>query len=193
MSKPVKQPVDPRRVFASAEHFNRSMGILRSQMIGPEMVAVIAQPVMAMSAFTSELYLKCLLCIQSGNVPRGHHLKNLYSNLERSTRRRIEKRWDAYIPSQAEMYDFAEKELGHPIPRDLESALKMGALSFEEMRYLFEEGATQAQFMLMDLPQILQSVVLEMKPEWQGSLLFNPVPTKSVDRRNPQSFPFRPK
>jgi hypothetical protein len=82
------------------------------------------------------------------------------------------------MPSQTDMLHVMEKELGHPLPRDLESALNMGAQTFEQMRYLFEESATQAQFMLLDLPQILQSVILEMKPEWQDSLLFNPVPRK---------------
>jgi hypothetical protein len=85
------------------------------------------------------------------------------------------------MPSQAHIHDFMERELGHRVPRDLESALTMGAKTFEEMRYLFEESATQAQFLLLDLPQLLQEVILEMKPEWRGALLFSPIPGKVED------------
>ena len=146
---------------------------------------------MVHSAFISELSLKCLRCKQDGTVPHGHHLKYHYRDLARSTRRRIEKRWDEYIPSQAEMWDFAERELGRRISRDLESALSTGARKFEEMRYMFEESATQAQFMILDLPHILRAVILAMRPEWEGALLLNPIPDIVVDRTD--STPKSPK
>jgi hypothetical protein len=44
MLKPPKRATDPLKVFASAEHFHHTLRMLRSRMIEPEMIAIIAQP-----------------------------------------------------------------------------------------------------------------------------------------------------
>jgi HEPN domain-containing protein len=51
---------------------------------------------MVLSAFASELLLKCLLIIETGEAPDNiHELHTLFGKLKHKTKRRIEEIWDA--------------------------------------------------------------------------------------------------
>jgi HEPN domain-containing protein len=44
---------------------------------------------MVLSVFASELYLKCLLCVENDSVPNSHNLKLLFEKLEVKTRHEL--------------------------------------------------------------------------------------------------------
>ena len=74
-----KRAVDPEKIFLHAVAFHYAWKILRTEMMkGPGML----------SAFTSELLLKCISCIEKGHSPRQHDLKVLFDMLIVQTRRR---------------------------------------------------------------------------------------------------------
>jgi hypothetical protein len=51
---------------------------------------------MVLSAFASELLLKCPLIIETGEAPDNiHELHTLFGKLKHKTKRRIEEIWDA--------------------------------------------------------------------------------------------------
>ena len=123
------------------------------------------------SAMASELFLKCLICLETGKAPRGHYLKELFDRLTPETRRWICMIWDAeVVPIRAELWDQIEGHQGRGkiVPRDLSTALSMANKTFEKVRYAYEDELEGVAYMLSDLPTILKRVILAMRPEWHG-------------------------
>jgi hypothetical protein len=127
----------------------------------------IAHPATTISAFTSELYLKCLLVLLSGKLVGTHNLWKLFNEVEPLTRKRVEELWDAHIWKQDRLRFLGrlEAEIARePVPRDLGWALRAGSLAFQEARYLYEEP--DLKFILSDLQGVLRTVILEICPDW---------------------------
>src|SRR4051794_30873588 len=99
MKKAPKTNLDPLQIFLHVSHFHESDHRLRNTvpLNKPDQLTLIAHPAMVLSVFSTELYLKCLLCIESGSVPPTHNLKTLYRDLVPNTKRRLEVLWDADI------------------------------------------------------------------------------------------------
>jgi hypothetical protein len=97
--KPPKVGLDPLKIFQHATRFHDSDHRLRSTVPAnkPSDLPFVAHPAMVLSAFASELYLKCLLCVETGVVPDQHNLKTLFKRLQPTTRRALEDLWDANI------------------------------------------------------------------------------------------------
>src|SRR6516225_12467559 len=89
--KPSK-PIGPKSVFQLACKFAATEQYVRSR-DNPQ-AGFMASPSMVLSAFAIELFLKCLLLLESKEIDRTHLLNVLYQKLSRSQRRRIEKSWD---------------------------------------------------------------------------------------------------
>ena len=160
---------DPLKIFQHATNFHESDHRLRNsaQHDKPDDVAFIAHPSMVLSAFAIELYFKCLLCVETGKVPSGHHLKRLFDGLALPTRRRLEDLWDADIrrPERQRILDHIRTlPNGRSLRLDLPYALNVGANSFVELRYFYERQ--QTFFLLGDFPNLLRQVILERFPSW---------------------------
>jgi hypothetical protein len=171
-NKPAKK-IDPFQIFIHADGFYKADHILSNINFNtdPQLATEIGQASMVLSALNSELFLKCLICIETGRVPRGHNLHSLFKQLKPQTRRRIEHIWDTeLVPHRNSMWVKIENSFGdgRKIARDLTSALAGGSTAFEKIRYSYEDDNEEVQFYIGDLPQILGRVILEMKPEWRN-------------------------
>lgn len=162
--------VEPSKIFVQADCFYNTLTVLCNvEPENEELGVILGEPVMVIGALTIELFLKCLACIETGHVPRGHNLRDLYAGLSASTRDRIERTWNNDIAvHRASEWDRIEAGLGQKIFRDLPSALTAASRSFERIRYSYEGNTADVQYFLQDLPQLLGRIVLEMKPEWKG-------------------------
>ena len=170
MGQPARRSVDPLQIFKQADCFYQALAILCNVEPGSVQLAVtIGDPVMVIGALTNELFLKCLVCIETGKVPHGHHLRELFEQLNDATRVRIQRTWDNDIlmHRRAE-WDHIEAGMGQKIARDLPGALTAASKSFERIRYSYEGNTADVQYFLQDLPQLLRRVVVELKPEWKG-------------------------
>jgi len=79
---------------------------------------------MVIGALTIELFLKCFICLETGNVPRGHNLKELFDQPAPTTQTRILQTWDNDIViHRAAEWDRIEASLCQKIFRDLPTAL----------------------------------------------------------------------
>ena len=161
--------LDPSKIFLHASIFHGSDHKLRNTVPHdrPDLISTIAHPAMVLSAFASELYLKCLLCIETGEVPRGHNLYELFKGLKPETRRRLEDLWDGEIrrPERMKVIEHIRKLPGGDSLRlDLPYALDVGADSFIELRYFYEKQSSH--FLLGDFPDLLRKVTLERLPGW---------------------------
>ena len=170
MVQPSSQPIDPLKIFEQAHGFYQALAILCNVEPGNTQLAVtIGEPVMVIGAFTIELFLKCLICIETGPLPRRvHHLRELFDELSPAIQTRIEKEWDKIVEHHAEVWDGFERSLGITMARDLRSALAAGGDAFQRIRYSYEGGNESLQFYLQDLPRALGRIILEVKPEWTG-------------------------
>jgi len=122
---------------------------------------------MVLSAFAIELYLKCLLCLETARLHRGHNLKNLFDSLQPKTRARLTELWDADImkPERQRVLAFIRSRPdGDKLRLDLPSVLVLGANAFEELRYFYE--GERSYFLLSDFPNALRAVILERVPGW---------------------------
>ena len=127
-----------------------------------------ALPAATMSAFASELLLKCIICIEKGKAPHGHPLKALFDQLSPASQTEIIRLWDEYAQQRAEEWDYLEKKYDHEIPRTLPEALTAGSNAFEVLRYGHHEKPSKAfdGFLLDDFPHLLGRRILQLRPEW---------------------------
>jgi hypothetical protein len=164
----VTKPVDPLQIFLHADGFFKAGRILRSVQSNQTAMEV-AQPVMVLAALTIELFLKCIVCIETGVVPRGHRLDELFAQLSEPTRGRIEQLWNTeLLPRREGFFANVEKNLGYKIPRDLSGALASGSRAFEKIRYSYENDNEGLNFYVEDLTGILGRMILEKKPKWKN-------------------------
>ena len=150
--KPRKTSLDPFKIFQHASRFHASDHRLRNTFDAskPHEIGVIAIPANVLSVFASELYLKCLLCVETGIVPDTHNLKALFKRLKPVTRRALEDLWDADIrlPHRQKVLDLIRTmPEGKNLRPDLIYALDVGANSFIELRYFYEK---KKAFFLLD-------------------------------------------
>lgn len=166
-----KTKPDPLRMFLQAHAFFQAQELLyRYGKDDDRAMHALAIPAVTLSAFASELFLKCLLCIETGTTRQGHNLRKLFDALSSQSRERLIALWDNYVLGRASQWDQAEHKLGRKVARDLPAALSAGHQAFELLRYRYEGAAPpDFQFYLDDLPHMLGCVILELKPEWKVS------------------------
>lgn len=187
MTRAPQTGLDPQKIFVHASTFHKSYELLRNSVLpkdgsspDDQKVALIAHPSMVLSVFASELYLKCLLCVETSKVPAVHDLEKLFMGLPVKTRHEIDDLWDTDIRQpgkQAVLDKLRETPTGKEIKNDLRYALGKGADAFMELRYFYE--TEQSFFLLSDFPYVLRVAILRRFPHW-GEIL--PKPAKGLVR-----------
>jgi len=153
--------------------FHAAENALGKHVGGPnvQLAAQIVEPVMVLSAFTTELFLKCLICLETTKTPQGHHLFELFEQLTPETQAKITHLWDTHVvPFRDPEWSFIEAQPGvRKMNRDLPGALNASSRAFEKIRYGYEpKNRENSDFNIVDLPRALRHVILEMKPEWDN-------------------------
>ena len=169
---PETAEVDPQEIYLHGFCFQWASERLRDvKQIPQSELAFVAQPSMVLSAFASELYLKCLIGIETGRVPdRTHNLKELFGLIDPQRQSQIEAMWDLEMqdPSKVKVRALIKEAAGVTVPTDLAWTLGVGAQGFVEMRYNYEPKNAEAKFLLGDFPRLVKAVILQLKPEWQS-------------------------
>jgi hypothetical protein len=164
MKKPSKKIADPRKIFEHAERFcwtDLHLRELRDQQVLP----MILLPAMMLSAFASELYLKCLHLIDGNKMTEGHSLQELHQALQPLRQKRIETLWNAVMVEQKQRLDIIDQTAKfQKFTRDLAMALKDGDQAFVRLRYVYED--TNFKFYLGDFHTVLRTAILEIQPSW---------------------------
>jgi hypothetical protein len=117
-------------------------------------------------AFAVELYLKCLLEIESGQIPATHNLKDLFYQLSRDSRGKLKRDHDKRIQDNSMLLSF-RKRLG--IKTDLHSLLEDGQDIFKQFRYMFEGVPDRTKplgFALEPFGELVRKRILDLRPEW---------------------------
>jgi hypothetical protein len=170
--RPPLKDIDPLQIYMHAFAFHVSENALGSITLTPnvQLAAQVVEPTMVLSAFTTELFLKCLVCLETSLTPQGHHLFELFEQITSATQAKIIHLWDTQIvPHRDPEWKFIESKKYHgdaKFSRDLPGALSDSSRAFEQIRYSYEPNSRQSDFNIIDLPRVLRRVILEMKPEW---------------------------
>lgn len=169
MLKPSKPKLlDPLKIYMNAELYRTAYSVLYSEgQKNPHLMTVIASPHMVLSAFASELYLKCLLCVEGrATVPQTHNLKALFRDLSVLSRDRIEQLWNNYSnsPGVQSLWRAIEHTTNKKVPQEFSTHLALSSRAFDQLRYSHEDDS--GTFLLGDLPEMLRSVILERRPLW---------------------------
>ena len=140
------------------------------------------------SAFASELYLKCLVLLETGQLMKAqHNLRKLFSKLRGKTQNAIETQFNEEMAKAPAIGAEAKTQLGgKEPPRTLREALKEGGEAFIKWRYMYENDNLQF-FGLFPLPPILDGIILVQKPGWKDfkltlAMLPNAPPTSPVQK-----------
>ena len=164
-----QMPLDPALIFMQADGFSSAYALMVAERIDPKLAGKIAAPAIVMSALASELFLKCLVCLETGKAPRGHYLKQLFDGVSIERRRLITAIWDGdIVPLRSPSWDQMKLHFGEDIPRALPDALSAANQAFEKVRYSYEDELDGLRFILGDLPWVLKRVILQMCPDWRG-------------------------
>jgi hypothetical protein len=169
MPKPVLLNIDPEEIFLQARRFHLTNALLKNLAAGNDVIVSgeLAQPQMVISALSSELYLKCLICLETGGTPKGHRLADLYGLLSADLKSRIQHLWDnEVVPLREPNWKIVEAHSLQRIARDLPTALQVANKAFERIRYSYEPARDKSQFYIDDLPTVLVKIILQVKPEW---------------------------
>lgn len=154
----------PLDVFRQAEAFYQAIDQLH-RTSSPQRISAVVIPIVVLSAFASELFLKCLLSIETGHVDRTHLLWDLFQKLSPATQARLCSAWDENQAGRVDVLDKLDQSNASALPRDLPSCLEAGSDAFRLMRYIYEGGRDFA-YVLSDFPIVGRKVTLELKPEW---------------------------
>ena len=163
---------DPRRIFRIAEWFWLASNTLGEHVSARRGVLV---PKIVLSAFSLELYFKCLIAVETGKKPpSGHNLRWLFNKLSNDTQQSIRDCFDN--PDQRETH-FREvlKNPEPPIPKhvfgssfDFDALLDESSKAFQRFRYIFENlepkdyAAWKADYIL----KCTRQVIIGMHPDW---------------------------
>lgn len=133
----------------------------------PQLRPSIGYSIVVLQAFAAELYFKCLIRLDEREPPIKHDLQYLFELQTPAVQSKIEKIWnDIIVPMHSTMWGDIDRDSGgEKIRRDLMGALAGGRDAFRRVRYIYE-GSEGIEFFLGDLPEILRTIILEMRPDW---------------------------
>lgn len=160
----------PQSIFVHANGFLKSVNFLNRQPGDPQFDPFTFAVMVMNSAFASELYLKCLIQIETGQMIKNEHdLNALFRKLPAAVQQEIEGPFDAQM-AKMPVYDTTQADAAtlHVIatrPKTLRESLKVGGKAFIEWRYLYESETT-GHFNLLPLPFILRDAILRRNPKW---------------------------
>jgi HEPN domain-containing protein len=166
MARRNQKKIEPEAIFLQAVNFHMASRALQEwKPSHPSGARLMHMPASVINAFSSELLLKTLVCIETGRIPEGHHLLKLFNALSPKTRKRITEIWDDYAITHADRWSEIESVIGSPIARDLPTALRLGSKTFELARYYYEERE-EFVFYIGALPDMLGKACFELRPDW---------------------------
>ena len=158
--------IAPEAIFLQAVNFHMAFKVLEGwKAPHPSGKRAMAIPGSVISALAIELFLKTIICIETGHIPSTHNLLVLFNHLKPQTQSDVQAEWDHYAKVHEHRWADFDALLGQPVARDLQTALKVGSRTFELARYYYEESA-EFQFYLGALPEMLKRVIFKLRPDF---------------------------
>jgi hypothetical protein len=151
--------VDPKSVFLSAEVFRHGSQVLAAGL--PNTMA----PMVVCTAFSMELYLKCLITIEGGDHKNEHNLERLFRKTSAGSQDAIRKNYEKKRAIQDAQ--FAAAKVPARPKSDFDHVLLASADAFVDFRYIYEGGIGQGEGWLAGpISECVRDRIIELHPEW---------------------------
>lgn len=175
-------PLDAKVIFHQACSFDYAVGLLITEMENkvrqpsstPSMVTSLLVPIVVNSAFTVELFFKCLIASDTPTFHfSSHDLSLLFQRINADDKRKIKEAYtknsNSYLSSVAQWPDSlaALKTLIKNEDHRFDTVLEESAKDFEKWRYLYENDSPQIKSLISCVRSPAQKTILNRKPEWQ--------------------------
>jgi HEPN domain-containing protein len=165
MAEKQKSEPDVKLVFLNAEAFLEvSKVALDASNKGNTKILNLA--LATTTSFALEIYLKCLLLLETGNAPRDHDLYNLFHSLKSATQSELTKDHEKFVKLNPA---FKARLTEEGLPLDLEELLKRGRNAFVDFRYAYEHDPVRSDFALNGLTKCVREQILKIQPDWDSA------------------------
>lgn len=158
--------IDPQRIFITGEAFLEVCKVLVAALNAGNR-NILALVLATNSALTLEMYLKCLLLLETGSTWHGHDVYKLFKHLPDATQSELATAHDKFVADnpvlKAKWMDSTGVEL------DLESLLKAGRDTFVKFRYAWEEIPSKTNWGLNGFIKCVREYILKLHPEWESA------------------------
>ncbi len=162
----VKEKDMTESMFKTARFFEKASAVLNRELGKTNNFALLI-PGIVNSAFSLEVYFKCLYKLESGaDYPKKeHNLLNLYNALDPETKKRIKVRYGEL--SEKNPIAQAAKSKHKGLNTELEYVLAQAGNAFVEWRYNYENEPHNF-YGVDDTIRAVRQRILESKPEWKS-------------------------
>lgn len=155
--------IKPLGVFKSACGFRKAAKLLKETYKKGEYD--LLNPCNVNLAFAAELFIKCLLYLNAASVPKHHELKELFRNLSKIHRQRINKLFMEEVKKKP--YIARIEAIEPSFKFEINEVLEASNDSFKEWRYIFEEREQTVQFYgVEEFVDALHTYIQTVKSEW---------------------------
>jgi hypothetical protein len=173
----------PSSIFVVAEQFRHASKVLNLTSAGVltwhrERVPFDLQtPMVTCSAFALELYLKCLIAMETAEKPPEiHELDKLFKRLDQSTQAEIRRHFDATGASTTAFIKEAFEQHGMAAPAiDFDYVLQASRRAFPLARYIYEGMPGEQGWVAEMILEGARAAILERFPRWERARQVSPL------------------
>jgi hypothetical protein len=133
---------------------------------------------MVCSAFSLELYFKCLIRMGRKSFGRQHDLAKLFALIGRRDRAKIKRYWNDHSGPVRSAVERLSEQDGLPTPKvDFDFVLSVSKDAFVEIRYAYERGIKPNTGWLGDtIIEEARQAILDKHPDWENKRQTSPLP-----------------
>jgi len=156
--------LNPKEIFNTAEVFSRAADLINKEMQTNKDFSLMA-PFVVNRAFSLELYLKCLIVLEKGFIPKDkkvHGLKDLYGLISAKSKQVIKSNYNKLVANDITL-KIAHREKN--IDLDLSTVLNKISSAFVKWRYIYEKNFTDF-YSVKTIAISIKKRIFELKPEW---------------------------
>jgi hypothetical protein len=184
---------DPANIFIVADQFRHASKILHLTLSGDMTIegqrapVDVQVPMVTCSAFALELYLKCLIAMETRAKPPGiHEIDKLFKRLNSDTQAKIRRHFNITGASTIAFIKNAFAAEGKTAPKvDFDYVMKASSRAFLVTRYIYEGMPGGQGWVAEMILEAARAVILEQSPHWEIARQFSP--TVVLDRSD--TFP----
>lgn len=162
------KPITTEGIFYAAASFEFTSRMLETEASTSTRAGISTPtlfPALALAAFSSELYLKCLIFMETNQAPWGHSLTDLFAALKQDSKDRI-----ILINFHPPGVPTPHKPINPAAKADLEDAfysqLNACSRAFEEFRYFHEKiSESPMLWFRQSVGRPTRRRILEMRPD----------------------------
>jgi len=126
-----------------------------------------ALPSIQLSFIAVELFLKCLIALNNGEIRTGHELHKLLRRLPDSISEELSVRWGKRFADGPYLKLPREMLAKLPPTVNLYSVLRSANFMQQQSRYPWERKGNLNVFIIQDVPDMLYTYICEVRPDWE--------------------------